>query len=72
MNKRYFRITYGEPGYRSAKEAIVSVINDNSATDVMAKAAIAKLHDELGENVRILRYNKLPSNYKAGDANIIE
>ena len=72
MNKRYFRIAYAVPGYRSAKEEIVAVQDNGLSTSDMAKVAVEKLHKHLGENVRILSYNKLPSNYKAGDADIIE
>lgn len=72
MEKRYFRIAYGVPGYRGAKEAIVAVHNDCSSTDEMAKVAMEKLYKALGEKVQVLRYNKLPSNYKAKCSSIIE
>lgn len=72
MEKRYFRIMYGVPGYRSAKEVTVAVPNDGRSTDEMAKVAIEKLYEFLGEKVKVLRYNKLPSNYKARESDIIE
>lgn len=65
MQKRYFRIEYGVPGYRSAKDVIVAVpVQEGLSTADMAKVAVEKLEEALGEKVNVLRYNKMPSNYK--------
>jgi hypothetical protein len=60
------------PGYRSAKIVTVAVDDDGSSTKELSQIAIEKLMSRLGENVRILECNKLPSNYKANDPDIIE
>jgi hypothetical protein len=60
------------PGYRSAKIVTVSVNNDGSSTKELSKIAIEKLMSRLDVSVRILGCNKLPSNYKANDPDIIE
>ena len=65
MKKCYFRIEYGVPGYRSAKDVIVAVTAQEGLSTVeMAKIAIEKLEEIIGEKVNVLRYNKMPSNYK--------
>lgn len=72
MNKRYFRITYGIPNYRGARIATVAVLDDGSTTKEMSNIAINKLYKHLGKEVKILNCNKLPSNYKEKDADIID
>ena len=65
MNKKYFHILYQwPPGYRSAMQAIVAVSDDGSSTAEMAKIAIERLNNHIGQDVKVLHCNKLPSNYK--------
>lgn len=65
MSKKYFHILYQwPPGYRGAMQAIVAVSADGNSTDEMAKVAIERLNNHIGQDVKVLHYNKLPSNYK--------
>jgi hypothetical protein len=70
--KRYYRITYQWPvGFRSAVEATVAVEEQGTKQEQMSKA-IDKLRAHLSREVTLLAINKLPSNYKAQDDEIIE
>ena len=65
MKKRYFHISYQyPPGYRGGVQVTVAVPDDGSSTADMAKVAIERLYNHIGQEVKILGYNKMPSNYK--------
>ena len=69
--KKYYRITYQwPPGARGAVEATVAV--EEGSKPEMIEAAVVKLSNHCGQEVRVLTINKMPSNYKALDENIIE
>ena len=65
MKKRYFNICYQwPPGYRGGVVKTVAVPDDRSSTDEMAKVAIERLANHIGQEIRVMGYHKLPSNYK--------
>lgn len=65
MKKRYFHINYQwPPGCRSCVQVTVAVPNDGRSTAEMAKTAIEQLTKHVGQEIKVLSYNKLPSNYK--------
>lgn len=71
--KRYYRITYQwPPGCRGATSSIVAVDSSIGSKLEMIDEATKKLNQHIGQEVRVLDCNKLPSNYKAQDQDIIE
>lgn len=65
MKKRYFHIDYQwPPECRSATQATVAVLDDGSSTTGMSLLAIHRLNEHVGQDVKVLHCNKLPSNYK--------
>jgi hypothetical protein len=65
MKNRYFRISYQwPPGYRGCVVETVAVPDDGDSTDQMAKVAIERLTRHVGYEIKVMDYNKLPSNYK--------
>lgn len=70
--KRYYRITYQwTPGSRGATQATVAIEDIGTKSEQM-DAAIKKLNLHVSQNVHVLTCNKLPTNYKAQDCDIIE
>jgi hypothetical protein len=45
-------------------QVTVAVPNDGRSTAEMAKTAIEQLTKHIGQEIKVLSYNKLPSNYK--------
>ena len=65
MKNRYFHISYQwPPGYRGGVQVTVAVPDYGKSTAEMAKVAIERLAKHVGQEIKVLSYNKLPSNYK--------
>jgi hypothetical protein len=64
MKNRYFHISYQwPPGCRGGVQVTVAVPDDGRTTAEMAKVAIERLTKHVGQEIKVLSYNKLPSNY---------